>query len=99
MNSQEDIMNQERLEDVIDILTKISDYLYQENTKPAYLHLIHILPSFEKVISEIPDEEVQKELAGKLAEALSAMEDEDHTLLADMLQYDIIEQLNQYRAG
>lgn len=92
-------MNQERLEDVIGILTKISDYLYQENTKPAYLHLIHILPSFEQVIAEIPSEEEQNELANKLADALNAMEAEDHTLLADMLQYDIIEQLNQYRAG
>lgn len=90
-------MNQERLEDVIEILTKVADYLYQENTKPAYLHLIHILPSFEAVIGEIPKKEEQKELAGKLTEALSAMEAEDHTLLADMLQYDIIEQLNTYR--
>lgn len=90
-------MNQERLEDVIGILTKISDYLYQENIKPAYLHLIHILPSFEQVIAEIPEEEERTTLTEKLGEALTAMEDEDYTLLADMLQYDIIEQLNQYR--
>ncbi|MGN0154397.1 MAG: hypothetical protein ACI4A3_08085 [Lachnospiraceae bacterium] len=89
-------MNQERLEDVINILTKISDYLYQENTKPAYLHLIHILPEFEQVIAEIEDDAQREELAGKLTEAIGAMEAEDHTLLADLLQYDIIDQLKQY---
>lgn len=90
-------MNQERLEEVIGILTKISDFLYQENIKPAYLHLIRIIPSFEQVVAEIPEEEERTALAEKLGEALTAMEEEDYTLLADMLQYDIIEQLNQYR--
>lgn len=50
----------------------------------------------EEVIGTIQQEEIQSELKDKLLEALEAMENEDNILLADILQYEILERLREY---
>lgn len=84
-------MNQE-LQQVIDTLSKVTDLLYQENIPPAYAQLAAALPALEGEIAKL-DTEKQQELTGKLQDALAAMESGDNTLLADILQYEIVEQL------
>ena len=88
-------MNQNKVKQVIDELTRVTDLLYQENITPAYAQLIATLPELEKVIMPL-NQETQQELMEKLQSALSAMEDGDNTLLADILQYEILEQLKMF---
>ena len=70
------------MEQVINTLTTITDLLYQENIPVAYRMLYLILPGMEEAI--------------RLLEALEAMENEDNILLADILQYEILERLREY---
>lgn len=88
-------MDQERLQQIVNILEQITDLLYQENVSPAYTRLAAVLPQMEDIIMQL-DEEAQQELTEKLQSALGAMEDGDNTLLADILKYEILEQLNVY---
>ncbi|MGN0438109.1 MAG: hypothetical protein ACI4F4_06245 [Lachnospiraceae bacterium] len=88
-------MNQELLYEVVENLNKVSDYLYQENIPVANQMLFLVLPKLERCISEIANEEIQDTLKEKLAEALTAMEEEDFILLADLIQYEVIEILKE----
>ena len=62
---------------------------------PAYTGLVAVLPQLEEIIMDL-DKETQQELTGKLQSALTAMESGDNTLLADILQYELIEQFTTY---
>ena len=89
-------MNQILLKNVIDILSQVVDLLYQENLQKAYMLLAAVLPKMEELAQGIPDQRQQEELADRLRQALEAMEDGDSTLLADLIQYEILEQLNTF---
>ena len=92
-------MNQELLKNVIEIFSQASDLLYQENLQQAYMLIAAVLPKFEEVIMGIEEEAVQNELTAKLREALEAMEAKDNTLLADIIQYELKEQLEACLEG
>lgn len=83
----------EEVSQLIDNLIKITDYLYQENIQVAYRLLYLVLPSLDQFISQIKQDEKKDILKGKLLQALEAMEKEDYILLADILQYEVVEQL------
>lgn len=87
------------LEQLIDALIKIADYLYQENIQVAYRLLYLVLPSLDQFISQIEGNEKKDILKEKLLQALEAMEKEDYILLADILQYEVVEQLQNMREG
>lgn len=81
------------MKDLLEVLNKITELLYQENYNDAYGVLIKCLPIMGIYIGEIEDEGMQTEIMSALTEAVSAMENNDYTLLADILQYDVIEKL------
>lgn len=81
------------MKDLLEVLEKVAELLYQENYNDAYGILIKCLPIMSTYIVELQDESLQKEIMEALNEAVSAMENNDYTLLADVLQYDIIEKL------
>lgn len=83
----------EEVSQLIDNLIKITDYLYQENIQVAYRLLYLVLPSLDQFISQTEENEKKDILKEKLLQALGAMEDEDYILLADILQYEVVEQL------
>ena len=83
----------EEVSQLIDNLIKITDYLYQENIQVAYRLLYLVLPSLDQFISQIEQDEKKDILKEKLLQALGAMEDEYYILLADILQYEVVEQL------
>ena len=83
----------EQIQQVVETLTTITDLLYQENIPVAYRMLYLILPALEKTIGSIGQDDIQGELKDQLFSALQAMEDEDNILLADILQYEILERL------
>ena len=88
-------MNQNSVKQIMDNLTQVTDLLYQENVTPAYAQLAVALPQLEQVIMQV-NQEIQLELTEKLRSALEAMEDGDNTLLADIIQYEILEQLKMF---
>jgi len=81
------------MKDLLEVLSKISELLYQEKSNEAYGILIKCLPIMATYIGEIEDESLQREIMEALTEATAAMEENDYTLLADILQYDVIEKL------
>ena len=83
----------EEVSQLIDNLIKITDYLYQENIQVAYRLLYLVLPSLDQFISQIEQDEKKDILKEKLLQALEAMEKKDYILLADILQYEVVEQL------
>jgi hypothetical protein len=85
-------MDQENLQHFLGDLSKVIDLLYQENITAAYGGLVGVIPQLEKVIAQL-DEVTKQKMTEKLRTALTAMEDGDHTLLADILQYEIMEQI------
>ena len=89
-------MNQELMTQVVYVLKQITDMLYQENVSPAYKSLYLVLPYMEQAIAEMDEQERQIELRERLEEALSAMEEEDNILLADIIQYEIVRILEEY---
>lgn len=82
------------MKDLLEVLGKVTELLYQESYNEAYGILIKCLPVMGVYIGEIQDETIQREVMDALTEAVSAMENSDYTLLADILQYDVIEKLD-----
>lgn len=91
-------MDQELLKNVNGNLSQVVNLLYQENLQLAYRVLAVTLPSLEQLLMSIADEDLQKELIEKLQAALEAMEEEDSTLLADIITYELLEQLQSLEA-
>lgn len=85
-------MDQAQLSMVTEQLLQVTERLYQEDFASAYSELVVLLPQLEGVIAQF-EEEKQKDMAEKLGSALEAMESGDNTLLADILQYEVLEQL------
>ena len=81
------------MKDLLEVLEKVTELLYQENYSDAYGILIKCLPIMGVYIGEIEDEDLQREVMDALNEAITAMENNDYTLLADILQYDFIDKL------
>ncbi len=75
-------------------LQEMIDLLYQQNIKEAYAKLAWLIPEIEKLAASC-DVEKQKELTDILQSALEAMEQADLTLLADIIQYDLLEKLEE----
>lgn len=86
----------EMLKQVIEVLEQVVELLYQENITIAYKMLYIILPNLEKVISNTGSKAIQQELKEKLEEALSAMENADNILLADIIHYEVLQRLQDY---
>lgn len=81
------------MKDLLEVLSKVTELLYQEKYNEAYGILIKCLPIMGACIGDIKNENIQREIMDALTEAISAMENNDYTLLADILQYDVIEKL------
>lgn len=80
------------MKDLLEVLRKVTELLYQENYNDAYGILIKCLPIMSAYIGDM-EEDKQRDIMSALEEAVNAMEVNDYTLLADVLQYDVIEKL------
>lgn len=81
------------MEDIREEIERIAELLYQEKKDDAYAGISQMIPMLMEYTSEIQDDEKKTKLISVLGSALEAMEQEDLTLLADILQYDLIEEL------
>lgn len=93
----------ENIEQTIEKITKTNECFYQQKNQEAIAVLEDTLSSIEKTVGLIyADENGKKELdldgfMQALQEALGAMEDTDYVLMADIMQYDIIDKLEQVK--
>jgi len=83
-------------------INKMTEYFYQNNNQNALSLMPAILDDVMKVSITLDTKEgvVEEDKAGLvkiLSEALKAMEEGDYVLLADILQYDMIDILEKFK--
>lgn len=88
-------MNINSMESILLDIEDISQLLYQEDVKEGYAKLSNMIPKVMELAVDL-DESQQEELISALAPAVSAMENKDSTLLADILQYELGEKLKSF---
>lgn len=88
-------MNINSMESILLDIEDISQLLYQEDVKEGYAKLSNMIPKVMELAVDLDDSQ-QEELISALAPAVSAMENKDSTLLADILQYELGEKLKSF---
>lgn len=84
-------MDKEKLDDVKTRLNDIADILYKGDTIDGIAHMSSVIPDIAVIASDMPDEEERQEMIDNaLAPLLDAMEQEDGTLMADIISYELI---------
>lgn len=88
-------MEQRILEDTKETLLKIADTMYQGCVSDGIASMNDVIPNLADIAADITDETLQQRLiTDALSPILSAMEDEDGTLLADLITYELVEILD-----
>lgn len=91
-----------QITDTVDKLEKVLDLFYQQSDNEAFEKftkviddMIKAIESFEKYKIEHPDFEIDEQrICDILTEAMNALQANDKVLMADILQYDFIEYVN-----
>ena len=68
-------------------IREIADLFYQQKSKEGYGRLQELIADLSQYVAQIEEEAKRQELLEALTEALTAMQEQDTTLLADILQY------------
>ena len=79
-------------------IEETTDLFYQQKVNEAYESFIQLLPQISVFAESLSEEEKREELLGVLAPALEALEQKDSILLADILQYELLEILEDLEA-
>lgn len=88
-------MEEKILTETKETLLTIADTLYQGNVSEGIASMQSVIPNLSVIASAITDEEMQQRLISEaLSPILSAMEEEDGTLLADLITYELVEILD-----
>lgn len=88
-------MEQELIQDTKETLLTIADILYQGRVSDGIVAMNGVIPNLSLIASGIQDEALQQRLiTDALSPILSAMEEEDGTLLADLITYELVELLD-----
>ena len=77
----------------IKVLESVAELFYQEQIAMANKKLLKAISLLTVYIETIEEPELKQEILGELNKAVLAMESEDHTLLADVLQHEIVTRL------
>lgn len=93
------------LDDLMNEIKEVTEHFYQQKEHKAYVQLSHTMQSITTVIetlfSGVGKENAPvfsiENLTKVLSEAMNALEVRDSVLLADILQYDLMEQLEEIR--
>ena len=81
------------MRDLIKVLESVAELFYQEQIAMANKKLLKAISLLTVYIETIEEPELKQEILGELNKAVLAMESEDHTLLADVLQHEIVTRL------
>lgn len=88
-------MEQNLIEETKEQLLMVADILYQGGISDGIAAMNVVIPNLALIADHIEDETVkQKLVADALTPILSAMEDEDGTLMADLITYELVELLD-----
>lgn len=87
-------MDKELLDNVKEKLLSIADLAYKGNINDAIVMMGDALQSIETLAASLDEETREHMIETALAPMLSAMEDKDGTLLADIITYELLELLN-----
>ncbi len=88
-------MEQELIQDTKETLLTIADILYQGRVSDGIAAMNAVIPNLTLIADSIEDETVQQKLVtDALTPILSAMEEEDGTLMADLITYELVELLD-----
>ena len=84
-------MDKESLNNMKEKLEGVADILYKGDTMDGIAHMSNVIPDIAAIASDMPDEEARQEMIDNaLAPLLEAMEQEDGTLMADIISYELI---------
>ena len=84
-------MDKETLDSIKTRLNDIADILYQGHVIDGIAHVSDVIPDIAALAEAMPNEEARQELIDNaLAPLLDAMEQEDGTLMADVISYELI---------
>lgn len=91
------------IDKVSELVKAISELFYQQKNQEALAAMPGLLDGIMNLSALISEkegisEESKKELVKVMGDSLVAMENKDYVLLADILQYDMIETLDGYKA-
>ena len=88
-------MEQELIQDTKETLLTIADILYQGRVSDGIAAMNGVIPNLSLIAAGSQDDALQQRLiTDALAPILSAMEEEDGTLLADLITYELVELLD-----
>ena len=90
------------IDKVSDLVKAISELFYQQKNQEALSAMPSLLDGIMNLSSMLAEkegitEESRQELVKVMGDSLMAMENKDYVLLADILQYDMIETLDRYK--
>lgn len=92
-----------KIEHAVAVITKVTTLFYQNRSQEAYLSIDEMLLGLQQVADLIfaYKEHLQKydeqKFVGILSEALQALESKDTSLFSDLLQYEIVEILENIK--
>ena len=89
-------MEKEQLEEFKAKLEAIADVLYKGDTKTGIASMNMVIEDIAVLASWISDEELRQRLIDDaLTPLLAAMSEEDGTLMADIITYELLEIVNE----
>ena len=88
-------MDKELMEEMVGNLEKVTEIYYQGKKEEGNVLFQQVIPQIAVVANMLEGTGLEKELLASLQEALGAMQDGEYVLLADILQYEIIEKLRE----
>lgn len=81
------------MELIKDKIDELADLLYQERKDKAYSMIEDLVNDLTQYISQVENQEIQQSILIALQQAFQAMEEDDTTLLADILLYELLENI------
>lgn len=82
--------------DTIDIINKMTELFYQQKNKEAMKIMDNVLNCLVEVSNHVAEREMSQNgnnILAILANSLKAYEEKDYVLLADILRYDMVDEL------
>lgn len=88
-------MEKERLAEAIEKLNAIANTIYKGEITQGMADMAGVIPTLAEVAGELSEEQQDAFVNDALKPALEAMEDNDGTMIADIISYEIVPMLEQ----
>lgn len=92
-------MDEKLLKETCETLTEIAEILYKGDVQTGIAAMNLVIPNLAVVATWVTDEAVNKRLVEEaLTPALQAMEEQDGTMLADIITYELLDIFSTLKA-